>query len=188
MAESSSTARTDPSGGIVLSHPVSTKVIHLLGIGCCLVLVLAPSIGIGELLPFPVMQIGALIIALLGLTVAPGLLRSPVLRIDRTGIELSSPELSATWEEIVVAGVIIVRHTRRSMAAGAPRVQARLELIARDSDRFRQAHPQAGRLSSRRQPSTYRINLRDRLDLAASVDSALVRSAPREVYQTFSEQ
>lgn len=188
MTDPSSTARRNPSGGIVLSHPASTKVIHLLGIGCCLVLALAPSIGIGQLLPFPVMQIGALIIGLLGLAVAPGLLRSPVLRISRTGLELSNPELSATWDELVVAGVIIVRHTRRSMVAGAPRVQARLELIARDSDRFRQAHPKAGRLSSRRQPSTYRINLRDRLDLAASVDKALINAAPREIYQTFSEQ
>ena len=188
MFEPSRTVRTDPSGGIVLSHPISQKLIHLLGIACCLVLVLAPSIGIGELLPFPVMQIGALIIGLLGLAVAPGLLRSPVLRLSSTGIELSHPELSATWDEIAVAGVIIVRHSRRSMAAGAPRVQARLELIARDSVEFRAAHRQAGRLSSRRQPSTYRINLRDRLDLAASVDHALTRFAPREVYQTFSEQ
>lgn len=188
MPDPSNTVHTDPSGGIVLSHPLSTKVIHLLGITCCLALVLAPAIGIGELLPFPVMQIGALVIALLGLAVAPGILRSPVLRLTRTGLELSNPELSLTWDEIAVAGVIIVRHSRRSMVASAPRVQARLEIVAQDSERFRSTHPQAGRLSSRRQPSTYRINLRDRLDLAASVDKALMSSAPREVYQTFSEQ
>lgn len=188
MSEPSRTVRTDSSGGIVLSHPVSQKLTHLLGIACCLVLVLAPSIGIGELLPFPVMQIGALVIGLLGLAVAPGLLRAPVLHLSATGMSLSHPELSATWDEIAVAGVIIVRHSRRSMVAGAPRVQARLELIARDADRFRATHPQMGRLSSRRQPNTYRINLRDRLDLAMSVDQALVKSAPREVYQTFSEQ
>lgn len=188
MSEPSRIVRPEPFGGIVLSHPMSQKLTHLLGIACCLVLVLAPSIGIGEVLPFPVMQIGALIIGLLGLAVAPGLLRSPVLRFSSTGLELSRPEIAATWDEIAVAGVIIVRHSRRSMVAGAPRVQARLELIARDSDRFRATHPQAGRLSSRRQPSTYRINLRDRLELATAVDQALTRFAPRDVYQTFSEQ
>lgn len=188
MTNRSISERSGHSGEVFLTHPTGTKIMHLLGIACCLVLVIGPIVATGQLLFFPVMQIGALLIALAGLSVAPGLLRTAVLRLDKTGVELSHPHLTATWDEIAVAGVVVVRPPKRAVVLGSPRVNARLELVAADSVGFRQAHPAVGRLSSRRQPSTYRISLRDRADLATAVDRALIKAAPNGVYQNSTDR
>lgn len=171
------TPQQPPSAGetVELALPGGQQFAHAFGVLCCLFLALTPSIALARLLPYPVLQVGAGLVALAGLAVAPGVFGRSRLTVSPAGIELSRPGLRLEWSELEVSQVTALRAPRRSRLVGTPGWQGYLELYPTDPDDVLRRFPSARRLCPRRQAGVLRISLKERRDLLTVVDAAMTR-------------